>query len=157
MLSLMNRQLPAMLTLLTIGLLGTPAAQALATFSEIQPNQSKTAGLQFQVTRTIDKNPKQYRFTVAITQDSGRLEDDFSTSLSIYHTTKQSASLKGIRNIPCRRHDQRITCNFTVPTKAVQNPELVFSFSPDGNSRRLDRFPSGLDNFFFRLKSVVST
>jgi hypothetical protein len=153
----MKRELTTILTLLTIGILGTPAAQALATFNFVKPNQSMKHGvIGFNVTRAIDKNPKQYRFTVEITSNNGKLRDDFSASLSIYHTTKQSVSLNGIRNTPCIGSEQSIICNFTVPIKDAQNPELVFSFSPDGNARTRYHMGSGLDNFYFPLKTAVN-
>jgi hypothetical protein len=132
----MKRQLTAILTLLTIGILGTSAAQASSVIGTITPNQPVKQGLQVNVSRSIDKNPQQYAFTVEIIANNTELPDRFSTSLSIHHVTSHGESLQGLRQIPCGRHDglrptgghRRITCKFTVPMKATQNPELVFLF-----------------------------
>jgi hypothetical protein len=115
-------------TLLALSILGTPSAQASSVIGTITPNQPVKQGLQVNVSRTIDKNPQQYAFIVEITAKNTELPDQFSTSLSIHHVTSHGESLQGLRQIPCGRHDQRITCNFTVPMKATQNPELVFLF-----------------------------
>jgi hypothetical protein len=122
----MKQQFIAILTLITIGILGTPSAQASSVISTITPNQPVKQGLQINVSRTIDKNPQQYAFIVEIIAKNTELPDQFSTSLSIHHVTSYGESLQGLRQIPCGRNNRRITCNFTVPMKATQNPELVF-------------------------------
>jgi hypothetical protein len=124
----MNRQSTAILILIATGILGTPAAQASSVIGTITPNQPVKQGLQVNVSRTIDKNPQQYAFTVEIIAKNTELPDQFSTSLSIHHVTSHGESLQGLRQIPCGRSNRRITCNFTVPMKATQNPELVFLF-----------------------------
>jgi hypothetical protein len=124
----MHPRLVAILTLLTIGILGTPSAQASSVIGTITPNQPVKQGLQVNVSRSIDKNPQQYAFTVEIIAENTKLPDRFSTSLSIHHVTSHGESLQGLRQIPCGKHDRHITCNFTVPIKAIENPELVFLF-----------------------------
>jgi hypothetical protein len=124
----MKRELTAILTLLTIGILSTPSAQASSVIGVVKPNQAVKQGLQVNVSRTIDKNPQQYAFTVEIIAKNAELPDRVSTSLSIHHLTSHGESLQGLRQIPCRTHNRRITCNFTVPVQAIANPELVFLF-----------------------------
>jgi hypothetical protein len=132
----MHPRLTAILILLAIGILGTPSAQASSVIGTITPNQPVKQGLQVNVSRSIDKNPQQYAFTVEIIAKNTELPGQFSTSLSIYHVTSHGESLQGLRQIPCGRHDglrptgghRRSTCNFTVPIKAIANPELVFLF-----------------------------
>jgi hypothetical protein len=124
----MHPKLTAILTLIMIGVLGTPSAQASSVISIVKPNQVVKQGLQVNVSRTIDKNPQQYAFTVEIIAKNTELPDQFSTSLSIHHVTSHWESLQGLRQIPCGKHDRHITCNFTVPIKAIENPELVFLF-----------------------------
>jgi hypothetical protein len=125
----MHPRLTAILILLAIDILGTPSAQASSVIGTITPNQPVKQGLQFDVKREIDKNPQKYAFIVEIIAKNTELPDRFSTSLSIHYVTSHGESLQGLRQIPCGRHDQRITCNFTVPMKATQNPELVFLFN----------------------------
>ncbi len=124
----MNRQITTILTLFTIGILGTPAAQASSVISIVKPNQVVKQGLQVNVSRTIDKNPQQYAFTVEIIANHTELPDQFSTSLSTHHVTSHGESLNPLRKVPCSKRDRRITCNFTVPIQAIANPELVFLF-----------------------------
>jgi hypothetical protein len=118
----MKRQLTAILTLLTIGILGTPAAQGRSIAVPVKLNQPD-GGLQFNVKRAIDKNPKQYRFTVDI-RSTGKtaIPDGYRASLAW--------GARSDRSVPCTRQDDRhITCPFTVPIKAVQNPRLLFFYS----------------------------
>jgi hypothetical protein len=124
----MKQELTAILTLLTIGILGSLAAQASSVVTPVKPNQAVKQGLHINASRTIDKNPQQYAFTVEIIAKNTELPDQFSTSLSIHHVTSHGESLKGLRAVPCGRHNRHVTCNFTVPMKATQNPELVFLF-----------------------------
>jgi hypothetical protein len=124
----MHPRLTAILMLVSIGLLGTPAAHASSVIGVVQPNQSVKQGLQFNVTRTIDKNPQQYAFTVEILAKNTELPDRFSGSLNIHHATSHGESFKGLRAVPCGKHDRQIICNFTVPIKGIENPELVFLF-----------------------------
>jgi hypothetical protein len=132
----MKPKITALLTIFTIGILSTPAAQASSVIGVVKPNQAVKQGLQVNVSRTIDKNPQQYAFTVEIIANNTELPDRFSSSLSIHHMTRHGESLQGLRQVLCRKHDglrptgghRRITCNFTVPIKATQNPELVFLF-----------------------------
>jgi hypothetical protein len=117
-----KQQLTAILTLIAIGILGTPAAQAKSIALPVKPNQPD-GGLQFDVKRAIDKNPKQYRFIVdIISTDKTAIPDGFQASLAW--------GAPSGRSIPCTRQDDRhITCPFTVPIKAVQNPRLIFFYS----------------------------
>jgi hypothetical protein len=132
----MHPKLTAILTLITIGILGTPSAQASSVIGVVKPNQAVKQGLQVNVSRTIDKNLQQYAFTVEIIAKNTELPDQFSTSLSIHHVTSHGESLNPLRKVPCSKRDglrptgghRRITCNFTVPIQAIANPELVFLF-----------------------------
>jgi hypothetical protein len=122
----MHQKIAAILTLFTIGFLTTPTAQASSVIGVVQPNQPVKQGLQFNVTRKIDKNPQQYQFTIEIIPQNTQLPEQFSTSLSLHHVTSHGESIAGLRAIPCEQRDRHILCNFTVPIKATQNPELVF-------------------------------
>jgi hypothetical protein len=147
----MKQQLTAILTLLTIGILGTPAAQAKSIALPVKPNQPD-GGLQFDVKRAIDKNPKQYRFTVDIrATDATAIPDGYTAALAW--------GAPSGRSIPCtRQNDGHVTCKFTVPIKAIQNPRLVFFYTAPGFSIvRGERVPEMyVDMRYFSLKTAVS-
>jgi hypothetical protein len=149
----MKQQITAILTLLTIGILGTPSAQALSTFVPVRPNQPVEQGFEFNVKRSIDKNPQQYRFIVEIMAKNAKFWGTPNSSLAI-HQTRYGESLNSLRATPCHHEKQRITCNFTVPIKDTRNPELVFLLTlGDGNS---NDHPPAFDNFYFPLKTAVT-
>jgi hypothetical protein len=123
----MKQQLTAILTLITIGILGTSAAQARSIALPVKPNQPY-GGLQFNVQRAIDQNPKQYRFTVDIRSTA-------KTAIPDGYTASLAWGAPSGRSIPCTRQDDRhLTCQFTVPIKAVQNPRLIFFYTAPGFS-----------------------
>jgi hypothetical protein len=147
----MHQKIAAILTWFTIGLLGTPAAHARSISLLVKPNQPELGGLQFNVKRTIDKNPQQYHFTVDIISKDWKILDGFTASLAWGGPSG--------RSITCKRQDDRhLTCPFTVPIKAVQNPRLVFFYSGQGFSVvQGKQIPAPyVDMRYFPLKNAVS-
>jgi hypothetical protein len=157
----MHQKIVAILPLFTIGFLGTPAAQALGLTYDLQPNQSRQHGYQVNVKHTIDKNPKQYYFTVEITPKKLKLPSRYQAALSLHRIRTQgrstTESIATLREIVCKSSDRRLVCHFTVPIKATQNPELGFSFNApftqlDGTEFR----PPSAATEFFPLKNLVN-
>ncbi len=157
----MKQLLPAISTLLTIGILGTPAAQALGLTYDLQPNQPRQNGYQVDVKYTIDRNPQQYAFTVKITPKKLKLPQRYQAALSLHKTTASGTSttesVADLREITCQSNDRQLVCRFTVPIKATQNPDLGFSFCApftqlDGTEFRLPSANIG----FFSLKNLVN-
>jgi hypothetical protein len=156
----MHQKIAGILTLFTIGLLGTPAAQALGLTYDLQPNQSRQHGYQVNVKHTIDKNPKQYYFTVEITPKKLKLPSRYQAALSLHRIRTQgrstTESIATLREIVCQSSD-RLVCNFTVPIQATQNPDLVFSFDApftelDGTESRPPSASIGIFSFKHLLK-----
>jgi hypothetical protein len=122
----MNRTFAISLTLAATGLGGVPAVEARSDIILVQPNQPVKAGLQFNVTRTLDNDPKQFQFTVEIIPQNTELPREFTAALGFRHFEGRSVSVGGLRTIPCETANQRLTCHFTVPITTTQHPELGF-------------------------------
>jgi hypothetical protein len=157
----MNRQL-TLLTLLATSLTGVPSAQALGLTYDLQPNQSKQNGYQVNVKYTIDKNPKQYYFTVEITPKKLKLPSRYQSALSLHRITTRGTgtaeSVTALREVVCQSDDRHLVCHFTVPIKATQNPDLGFSFYTSSFTQLdgTEFYPPSATIGFFSLKDFVN-
>ena len=154
----MHRHLSALLILLATGITGIPTAQASSILAPVIPNQPAKQGWQFNVKRTIDKNPQQYDFIVEIVSQNTPLPDHFSAALSLHKVTSHGESIEPLRVVPCAPTPHRIRCHFTAPIKATQNPELFFLLDMPVVIQRNGKsiaMPS-TNMLYFPLKNAVS-
>lgn len=89
-------------------------------------------------------------FRVVVSERKGTFVDP-STGLHTVLFTETTSEIKGGRALPQEKKDKSITCVFTVPEKALADPNLCFVFTNEVKDSR-GRLRSSSDIYYARLK-----